>query len=282
MKPYPRQMLLADRCCRLTSLIVAVSLSMPLVAQDSTSTATQDVLELDDVQVTLITRVRVAAPESAPVREVLCKAGDLVGEGDSLVQLDDQILAGTAEAAVIEARLAEIESENDVDLRYAQKSTLVARADLNRSEEAVRAFPKSISRSELDQLRLLLDRAELSAEQLDKIAAMLRPRVAVPGEILVRQGERGSEMFFLSSGAAEVDLGDHRIRLGRGDFFGEMALLDPRRRRGADVTALSYCQLLILREEDLRTLFATQPGLRDKISKIAHERQEMNRGGLSA
>ena len=91
--------------------------------------------------------------------------------------------------------------------------------------------------------------AELSAEQLDKIAAMLRPRVAVPGEILVRQGERGSEMFFLSSGAAEVDLGDHRIRLGRGDFFGEMALLDPRRRRGADVTALSYCQLLILRED---------------------------------
>ena len=46
--------------------------------------------------------------------------------------------------------------------------------------------------------------------------------------------------------------------------------------------SFSAGQLLILREEDLRTLFATQPDLRKQISKVAHERQEMNRGGLSA
>jgi CPA1 family monovalent cation:H+ antiporter len=111
---------------------------------------------------------------------------------------------------------------------------------------------------------------------------LLRPRVAVPGEVLVRRGERGAVMFFLSSGAAEVDLADHKIRLGRGDFFGEMALLDPSGRRGADVTALSYCQLLILRDDDLRTLFATQPGIREKIWKVAHDRQAMNRGAPGA
>jgi CPA1 family monovalent cation:H+ antiporter len=124
--------------------------------------------------------------------------------------------------------------------------------------------------------------AELSSEQLGRIAALLRPRVAVPGEVLVRRGERGAVMFFLSSGAAEVDLADHKIRLGRGDFFGEMALLDPSRRRGADVTALSYCQLLMLRDDDLRTLFATQPGIREKIWKVAHDRQAMNRGAAGA
>ncbi len=124
--------------------------------------------------------------------------------------------------------------------------------------------------------------AELSSEQLGKIAALLRPRVAVPGEVLVRRGERGAVMFFLSSGAAEVDLTDHKIRLGRGDFFGEMALLDPSRRRGADVIALSYCQLLILRDDDLRTLFATQPGVREKIWKVAHDRQAMNQAGNGA
>jgi CPA1 family monovalent cation:H+ antiporter len=119
--------------------------------------------------------------------------------------------------------------------------------------------------------------ADLSSEQLDKIAALLHPRVAVPGEILVRRGDRGTVMFFLSSGAAEVALEDHKIRLGRGEFFGEMALLDPSGRRQADVTALSYCQLLILREEDLRTLFATEPAIREKIRQVAHDRQEMNR-----
>jgi CPA1 family monovalent cation:H+ antiporter len=118
--------------------------------------------------------------------------------------------------------------------------------------------------------------ADLSSDQLDKIAALLRPRVAVPGETLVRRGDRGSVMFFLSSGAAEVGLRDHKIRLGRGDFFGEMALLDPSGRRQADVIALSYCQLLILREEDLRTLFATEPAIRETIRQVAHDRQAMN------
>ena len=61
-----------------------------------------------------------------------------------------------------------------------------------------------------------------------------------------------------------------------------MALLDPSRRRGADVIALSYCQLLILRDDDLRTLFATQPGIREKIWKVAHDRQAMNRGAAGA
>jgi CPA1 family monovalent cation:H+ antiporter len=119
--------------------------------------------------------------------------------------------------------------------------------------------------------------ADLSPEQLEKVSALLRSRVAVPGEVLVRRGDRGAEMYFLSSGAAEVSLGQQKVRLGRGDFFGEIALLDPHRRRGADVTALSYCQLLILRNDDLRTLFATEPSIREKIRQIAQDRQEMNR-----
>lgn len=119
--------------------------------------------------------------------------------------------------------------------------------------------------------------ADLSTDQIQKISALLRPRVAVPGEVLVRQGERGAVMYFLSSGAAEVSLEGHKVKLGRGDFFGEMALLDPHGRRGADVTALSYCQLLILRGDDLRTLFATEPAIREHIRQIARERQQMNR-----
>ncbi|MEM7021157.1 MAG: cation:proton antiporter [Pseudomonadota bacterium] len=124
--------------------------------------------------------------------------------------------------------------------------------------------------------------ADLSSDQLEKIGRLLRPRVAVPGEVLVRRGERGAVMFFLSSGAAEVSLSDHKIRLGRGDFFGEMALLDPSRRRQADVTALSYCQLLILHHDDFRTLFRTEPGIREKIREVARNRKEANQGILKA
>lgn len=45
--------------------------------------------------------------------------------------------------------------------------------------------------------------------------------------------------FFIVSGAVEVRLPVRHVRLGTGEFFGEMALLTGRPRQ-ADVVALSY------------------------------------------
>ncbi len=98
----------------------------------------------------------------------------------------------------------------------------------------------------------------------------------MPGERLIRQGERGSDMYFISSGAVEVNVDGRRIQLGRGDFFGELALLGGRERR-ADVTALGYCHLLVLNDADFRTLLATDPMIHAHINRIASDRIAMNR-----
>ena len=62
--------------------------------------------------------------------------------------------------------------------------------------------------------------------ELKALARLLRPRLLVPDELVIRKGDRGRGMFFISSGAVEVVLPHERVRLGSGDFFGEMALLD--------------------------------------------------------
>ena len=121
----------------------------------------------------------------------------------------------------------------------------------------------------------------LGPADLDKICRLLRPRFAVPGERLIRQGERGKEMYFISSGALEVAVGKNRVRLGRGDFVGEMALLDDQRRR-ADVTALGYCHLLVLGADDFKSLLAVDPAIRDAISRAATDRMRMNQEELRA
>ena len=113
------------------------------------------------------------------------------------------------------------------------------------------------------------------AADLEKICRLLRPRFAVPGERLIRRGERGTEMYFISSGALEVAVGKNRVRLGRGDFVGEMALLDDRRRR-ADVITLGYCQLLVLSADDFKRLLAMDPAIRDAINRVATDRLKMN------
>ena len=46
-------------------------------------------------------------------------------------------------------------SENDIDQRFAQKSLEVAETELQRSEASWRAYPKSVTETELDRLRLL-------------------------------------------------------------------------------------------------------------------------------
>jgi CPA1 family monovalent cation:H+ antiporter len=98
----------------------------------------------------------------------------------------------------------------------------------------------------------------------------------MPGERLIRRGERGTAMYFISTGAIEVNVDGQRIQLGRGDFFGELALLGGRERR-ADVTALGYCHLLVLDDMDFRTLLATDPSIHAHINQVATDRIAMNR-----
>ncbi len=103
------------------------------------------------------------------------------------------------------------------------------------------------------------------------VARLLRPRLAVPDEVIVRRGERGDAMYFISSGAVEVRISPQPVRLGTGDFFGELALLVADRRT-ADVVSLGYCQLLSLAARDLSRLFGTEPALRDHIRAVAEAR----------
>jgi CRP-like cAMP-binding protein len=93
----------------------------------------------------------------------------------------------------------------------------------------------------------------------------------------VRKGGRADAVYFVSSGAVEVLLPDSRVRLGRGDFFGEMGLLKGGR-RGADVVALTYCQLMVLDDRDFRRFLRTNPTAKAQIDRVAAARARMNAG----
>jgi CPA1 family monovalent cation:H+ antiporter len=128
--------------------------------------------------------------------------------------------------------------------------------------------------------RRLVERLDLLAgldqRHLDRIARLLRPRFTVPEETIIRTGETSSDCFFIASGAVEVRRPGQRIRLGSGEFFGELALLTGQRRQ-ADVVALTYCRLLVLRKADFERFLANNPEARKAISRVAEARLEMNR-----
>jgi transposase len=119
----------------------------------------------------------------------------------------------------------------------------------------------------------------LDERQLDRVERLLRPHFTVPGEHILRQGDRADAVYFIASGAVEVQLSGQHIQLGSGAFFGEMALLT-HRPRSADVVALTFCRLLVLRKADFEKFMAENPDARAEINRVALARQEMNRRGL--
>jgi monovalent cation:H+ antiporter, CPA1 family len=115
----------------------------------------------------------------------------------------------------------------------------------------------------------------LDEGQLDSVARLLRPLFLVPNERIIRKDARGDAVFFIASGAVEVALPTGPVRLGSGEFFGEMALLSGRPRQ-ADVTALTYCRLLALRKADFERFMTTNPEAREAINRVAAARHSMN------
>jgi monovalent cation:H+ antiporter, CPA1 family len=106
-----------------------------------------------------------------------------------------------------------------------------------------------------------------------KISRLLRAQIALPGELILRKGDRGDSMYFISSGAVEVRIEPRPVRLGTGDFVGEMALLDGRL-RSADVVALGFCRLLRLSSRDFERLMRADEGLRAHIRSVASQRRD--------
>jgi CPA2 family monovalent cation:H+ antiporter-2 len=118
--------------------------------------------------------------------------------------------------------------------------------------------------------------ARLSPEQREVVILHFRPHAAGPGERIIRKGDAADAAYFISSGEVEVDVGRRRIRLGPGDFFGEMALISGQP-RSAHVTALDYCSLLKLTTSDFREILRRYPEIRRQIADLAAQRGQMNR-----
>jgi len=113
--------------------------------------------------------------------------------------------------------------------------------------------------------------ADLGPDIQARICRLMRPRLALPGERLIRTGERGDAMYFIASGAVEVKVAPDPVRLGSGEFFGEIALLT-NRPRTADVVCLGYCRLLVLHVGDMNRMLAADPALRSRLDEVARLR----------
>jgi voltage-gated potassium channel len=114
--------------------------------------------------------------------------------------------------------------------------------------------------------------SRLDAGSIAELVGILRARTVPAGATIIRKGDRGDAMYFIASGAADVDAAAGKVRLEEGDFFGEMALLS-REPRSATVTAVRATDLLILDVDDFLRLLDHEPDIRAKIQVVSEQRR---------
>lgn len=97
--------------------------------------------------------------------------------------------------------------------------------------------------------------------QLRAVARIAEVREVPPGTVLTRVGEPGDEFFLLLDGRVVVDVtARKRVKLGPGEVFGEMSLLDGGP-RSATITADTGVRLLVIRRRDFALLLTKVPDL---------------------
>ena len=96
-------------------------------------------------------------------------------------------------------------------------------------------------------------------------------RYVNPGEEVQRKESAFRSVFFIASGAVELESAGQTWRLGRGEMFGQMAILMSKARR-ADVRAIAPTTLLVLDEERFRKLLARSRSLRKAVRASAEKR----------
>jgi cAMP-dependent protein kinase regulator len=107
--------------------------------------------------------------------------------------------------------------------------------------------------------------AQLSAKDRRQVAKALGVHDVAADVMLVRQGESGDTFYVLLDGDAKVVRNGRKIAsLGAGEWFGELALLDPAP-RDADVVTTSPAVVGMLDAKSFRRLVAELPNLTSRL-----------------
>ncbi|MCC7077109.1 MAG: cyclic nucleotide-binding domain-containing protein [Acidimicrobiia bacterium] len=110
-----------------------------------------------------------------------------------------------------------------------------------------------------------------SPKELEYLARLSDEITVSPGRVLAEQGKPGHEFFMIVDGKATVRLPDGDIQLGKGDFFGEMALLD-NEPRVATVVAETAMELLVLGSREFSSALAEVPTIARSIMAVLAQR----------
>ena len=127
-------------------------------------------------------------------------------------------------------------------------------------------MPYPASQMTLEALRSVPLFASLDDDSAKDLRNLLREKVVPQNTALFNQGDVGNAMYLIESGRVRIsirDEDDHELtlaELAQGDFFGEMSIIDGRK-RSADARVLDEARLAVLPREDFLRFVRNNPNV---------------------
>lgn len=124
-------------------------------------------------------------------------------------------------------------------------------------------------------LRSVAGFGQLPAAVLQETTHLLEEQSFAVGTCLITEGDAGDGLYIIAEGQAEISIltADGRRAIGiigPGECLGEIALLSPRNRRTATITAVSPLRALVLSAAHFRTLLERHPETCALFAQVAN------------
>ncbi len=113
---------------------------------------------------------------------------------------------------------------------------------------------------------------ELKEEEIKEIISIARRVNLKKGEVLFKEGDKGNSMYIITKGKVSViKRGEKLVTLKKGDFFGEMALIEEKP-RSADIVAETSTTLLEIDKKSFEKFLMNNPHVTFRMMKILSQR----------
>jgi glucose-6-phosphate 1-dehydrogenase len=112
---------------------------------------------------------------------------------------------------------------------------------------------------------------------LGAVIMALRSKQVASGELVIKKGDIGRELYLVARGEVEVldDVGNVIKVLRDGDIFGEVGVLMSTP-RNANVRAKTSCDLFVLEKADFSRILRDNPRFAAAVQQVARERYNVN------
>ncbi|MCB1367618.1 MAG: cation:proton antiporter [Rhodobacteraceae bacterium] len=113
--------------------------------------------------------------------------------------------------------------------------------------------------------------SDLDDAALKQLGRAFKAHYANAGDFIIRKDKLVRSVYFIASGAVELQTAGQSWRLGRGEIFGQMAILMKKSPR-TEVRAIAPSTLLVLDEDRFRRLLSGSEALQSAVYASAEKR----------